>query len=328
MEPFTSRNDGRPPKGWFNSPLDQRAEAFYKDNGFLVLDRAVGEPELDAILTEAADLCRNRDGLIENLPTAPDDLDDEAVMSRALCIHYPHKLSQLFLRMLSHRVIVETLTRLIGPDVKCIQSMMFFKAAGKPGQAWHQDEIFIPSRDRSLAGAWLALDDATIENGCLWVIPGSHKPGVIWHLEQHNDPRFDCTREARGFPYTAADERPVEVKRGSIIFFNGYLLHRSLPNVAKRGYRRSLVNHYMSAQSLLAWGWTEGINSGWQDFRDFVMVAGHDPYAYKGLEDLSKPYLRSEDSIHGCGRPSSRPPGRGNPATAVRGNPATGVAGR
>jgi hypothetical protein len=47
--------------------------------------------------------------------------------------------------------------------------------AGKPGQAWHQDETFIPTPDASLCGVWIALDDATVDNGCLWVQPGSHR---------------------------------------------------------------------------------------------------------------------------------------------------------
>ena len=76
--------------------------------------------------------------------------------------------------------MVVALTRVIGPDVKAMQSMLFIKAEGKPGQAWHQDEYFIPTRDRSLTAAWIALDDATTENGCLWVLPGSHRRGVIY----------------------------------------------------------------------------------------------------------------------------------------------------
>ncbi|HEV8556570.1 MAG TPA: phytanoyl-CoA dioxygenase family protein [Actinophytocola sp.] len=42
-----------------------------------------------------------------------------------------------------------------------MQSMLFIKSAGKPGQAWHQDEAHIPTRDRSLTAVWIALDDAT-----------------------------------------------------------------------------------------------------------------------------------------------------------------------
>lgn len=76
-------------------------------------------------------------------------------------------------------------------------------------------------------------------------------------------------------------------------FYNGYLLHRSLPNYALSGYRRVLVNHYMSAQSLLPWrAPKEGEHMAVTDYRDIVMIAGEDPYAWKGLENLAKPYIR------------------------------------
>jgi ectoine hydroxylase-related dioxygenase (phytanoyl-CoA dioxygenase family) len=204
-------------------------------------------------------------------------------------------------RMLAHPAIVEVLTGVIGPNVKCMQSMLFIKASGKPGQAWHQDEFFIPTRDRSLTGAWMALDDATVENGCLWVLPGSHRHGLIWPQHKHGDPRFDCTGEAMEFPYSDDDAVPVEVKKGSIIFFNGYLLHRSLPNYAPSGFRRSLVNHYMSAESLLPWqGFEPGTPIATADYRDIVMVAGRDPYAWKGTEERAGAHVRPSGE-GGCG---------------------------
>ena len=184
--------------------------------------------------------------------------------------------------------------------------MLFIKAAGKPGQAWHQDEIYIPTRDRSLTGGWIALDDATVENGCLWVIPGSHSHGILWEQHEHNDRRFDCAHETIGLPYSDNDAVPVQVKAGSVVYFNGYLLHRSLPNRAAKGYRRALVNHYMSAESLLPWMTTlsrdlkPGTAVARADVRDIVMVSGKDPYAYKGVENIHKPHVRPAGE-GGCG---------------------------
>jgi len=181
-----------------------------------------------------------------------------------------------------------------------LQSMLFLKAAGKPGQAWHQDEDYIPSRDRSLIGAWIALDDATVENGCLWVIPGSHRDGILWPQYPHKDPRFDCAHESYDFPYTDTDAIPVEVKAGSVVFFNGYLLHRSLPNTKATGFRRALVNHYMRAESLLPWTFQEGVPIAKMDYRDVVIVAGKDPYAFKGYRDIARPGVRPAGE-GGCG---------------------------
>lgn len=274
-------------------PLQPDDVAFYHEMGYLIVHDALTADELDELRDEATRVCRGDLGDIRGVTPADPDESDDDVLRRYLCIHFPHKLSDVMLRYLSHPAIVEVLTKVIGPDVKCMQSMLFIKASGKPGQAWHQDEYFIPTRDRSLTGAWIAMDDATVENGCLWVIPGSHRHGVIWPQHEHNDRRFDCTGESINFPYTDDDSVPVEVPAGAIVFFNGYLLHRSLPNRAKSGYRRVLVNHYMSAQSLLPWKPPRaGEHMAIADYRDIVMIAGQDPYAFKGIEDLAKPHVR------------------------------------
>ena len=123
---------------------------------------------------------------------------------------------------------------------------------------------------------------------------------------EHDDRRFDCTGEAFQFPYSDDDAVPVEVKAGSIVFFNGYLLHRSLPNRAQGGYRRVLVNHYMSAESLLPWRTpSEGEHMAIADYRDIVMIVGQDPYAYKGITDLAKPHVRPSGE-GGCVRDPDR----------------------
>lgn len=291
-KPFDSWIDAKRPSGYFDSPLGAAEKQFFDDNGFFVLDQALSTDEVDAINADAVRICRNEEGAIEGSAAAPAELSDFEVLQEMLCIHFPHKLSRQMRDTLKHPAIVQALTTVVGPDVKCMQSMLFLKSAGKPGQAWHQDEDYIPTRDRSLIGAWIALDDATVENGCLWVIPGSQKPGVLWKQEWHGDKRFDCAFESRGFPYTSADEVPVEVKRGSIVFFNGYTLHRSLPNRAKSGFRRALVNHYMSASSPLPWRIVENQSVAMLDYRDIIMVAGNDPYAWKGIEDIARPHIR------------------------------------
>ena len=99
-------------------------------------------------------------------------------------------------------------------------------------------------------------------------------PVVLFNRDQ-DDPRFDCTTEAFDFPYADSDAVPVEVPAGTALIFNGYLLHRSLENSGRHGYRRALANHYMSAESLLPWS-PPGPHEhmGIADFRDIVLVAG------------------------------------------------------
>lgn len=296
---WSSHRNGLP-AGWFRSPLGEDAARFFDENGFLVVEDALTAEEVQALRDDAAAICRGRRGPVGGLSEDDPSLSDDEVMARTLCIHFPHKISPLMRESLAHPGMVEALTTVIGPNVKCMQSMLFIKSSGKPGQAWHQDEFYIPTRDRSLTGGWIALDDATVENGCLWVIPGSHRPGILWEMFEHDDRRFDCSAESRGWTWTNDDAVPVEVKAGSIVFFNGYLLHRSLPNMASAGFRRCLVNHYMSAESLLPWYGLMPGGGGQADYRDIVLVAGVDPYAYKGTVDLAGVHVRPSGE-GGCG---------------------------
>lgn len=252
--------------------MRQLAEEYVRD-GYLVVEGLVDEADRRRVVD---DTCKFLTGEypVANLP------DDGQI----LAVHFPHWVSPVALDMVRHPGITDVLERITGahlPEwdgaVKCMQSMLFFKPSGLQGQAWHQDERFIPTRDRSLVGAWISLDDATVENGCLWVIPGSHRTGMLWPTRDHGRPdEFDPTGEAYGFDDAGAV--PVEVAAGSVVFFNGYLLHRSLRNRAA-GSRRSLVNHYMNAWSPLPWLVDQGIDVGTADHRAVVSVSGDDPYA-------------------------------------------------
>jgi hypothetical protein len=178
--------------------------------------------------------------------------------------------------------------------------MLLIKAPRKPGQVWHQDESHIPTRDRSLTAVWLALDDATVDNGCLWVVPGSHRSGVLYPTRDRTDARFD-TPEAHGFPTV-----PTRLCRSSSWrarrWSSTTICCTACSRTAARG-RGALVNHYMSAESLLPWfSPHDGEPMGTLDHRDVLLVAGEDPYGAKGTVDVMRPRLRPE--------PSGAPPAR------------------
>jgi phytanoyl-CoA hydroxylase len=276
--------------------------AGYEREGFVVVNDLLDDADLATLRSEAARICRGDLGEIPGITRTAADETEEDVLARYLCIHHPHKTSGVAAAFIAHPPIVEVLVELIGPNVKCMQQMLFIKASGKPGQAWHQDEDYIPTRDRSLIAAWIAMDDATVENGCLWGIPGSHAPGILWPMKQTDDPDFDCNDESYGFPYADDEGVPIEVAAGSVVFFNGYLLHRSMRNRAVSGFRRSLVNHYMRCESLLPWRRPpEDVFVAQHDHRDVVVVAGRDPYASRGYEDVVFTHVRPEN--HGGCRP-------------------------
>lgn len=268
----------------------------YRDQGCLVIEGLVTPDQVEALRADAVKICRGAYAA-EALPPVPAEWTDEQATRQYLCLHQVHRISPVQLELgVKHAGIAAVLSQLIGPDVKCMQSMLFLKPPRFPGQAWHQDEIYIPTRDRSLTGAWIALDDAAVENGCLWILPGTQRGGYLYPQRAHDNPaEFDFAPESYGFD--ASSEVPVECPTGSVVFFNGYLLHRSAKNRSDR-YRRVLVNHYMSAQSLLPWHPPgPGERMATADYRGVVLVAGQDPYAWKGTVDESAVHVRTFDPV-------------------------------
>ncbi len=283
-------------------PLNDEQVRSFVENGYLIAPGLVSAEEVEELRRDTVAVARGAYAS-ENIPPAPPEASDAEILQGILCIHQPHYISPVMERYVRHPEVCGALSQITAAhlpywdgSVKCMQSMLFVKPPGFQGQAWHQDEIYIPTRDRSLIGAWIALDDATIENGCLWVVPGSHRQGYLYPQHPHNrDAEFDFAPESFGFD--ESEEVPVEVKAGSVVFFNGYLLHRSRKNRSEI-YRRVLVNHYCNAWSLLPWSLKEGESVANADRRCIIPVAGVDPYYWKGTDNPPKNvYLRACKAI-------------------------------
>lgn len=112
------------------------------------------------------------------------------------------------------------------PVVK--QSMYIFKQPGIGGEVVpHQDNSFLYTLPTTCTGLWLAVEDATILNGCLWAIPGSHKNGLVRRFIRNEDGvHFDKPSPS----YDQKDFVPVEVKAGSLVVIHGDLIHQSFEN--------------------------------------------------------------------------------------------------
>ena len=279
----------------------------YVDQGFLIVEDLFDAEDIKAMTDEAPKIARGGNGF----PALLEDVDkktDRELEEEILCIHFPHAGSEVIKDYVCDERVAHVLSKVTAAhlpkswwdgSVKCMQSMYFCKPPGMPGQAWHQDEIYIPTRDRSLIGAWYALDDATVENGCLWVIPGSHRNGVLYQQKSHGgNPEFDGAPMSYGFDDST--EIPVEVKKGSVVFFNGHLLHRSAKNRSKDDFRRVLVNHYMNSYSFLPWGPNaEGESCARYDRRNVMFVSGKDPYPERPLEEFNHMSLRGTSEGEG-----------------------------
>lgn len=272
--------------------LDPATAAAFAEDGWARVENAIDQEVVDTLKDEITALCRGERGLVAGWSPPPADATDDEALRRYVAVHFPHKRSEP-IRALAHDPrLVALWTGLLGPDIKCVQTMAFIRPPGGPGQAWHQDEHFIPSRDASVRGIWLALDDATIDNGCLWVVPGSHRHRRLWRHAPHADPDCDPVPRAEPPPGTLAGAIPVPAKSGDLIVFDGYLLHRSGPNRTD-GPRRAIGLHGVRAATRMPWMGAEQRGPiGGADCRDFELVAGEDPYRDEPKAALLLPWMR------------------------------------
>ena len=136
--------------------------------------------------------------------------------------------------------ILELVTDLFGGRVDCFLSQFIFKNPGAWGQPWHQDSFYFPFDQSPQVGLWLAISEATLENGCLWVLPGSHREPIHEHVPDR--------RPGANLGYVEivdhdmAQAAPVLIEPGDLLVFHSHLMHRSSDNMSS-GLRAAMVFH-------------------------------------------------------------------------------------
>jgi ectoine hydroxylase-related dioxygenase (phytanoyl-CoA dioxygenase family) len=110
---------------------------------------------------------------------------------------------------------------------------------------WHQDEAYwAADLSYHAIGGWTALDDTTVDNGCLWFVPGSHKGGVLAHRHMGGDPAVHILEFADDVDVSAA--LPVPLRAGGTTFHHPRTIHGARPNTTDRR-RRAWANEYQLA---------------------------------------------------------------------------------
>ncbi|MEM9689470.1 MAG: phytanoyl-CoA dioxygenase family protein [Pseudomonadota bacterium] len=144
--------------------------------------------------------------------------------------HAMHDLDPVF-DAFSHTPELAELARGLGlenPGV--IQSMYIFKPPRIGGEViCHQDSTFIYTEPETCVGFWFALEDATVENGCMHFIPGAHKQPLKQRHFRQPDGRFQ-TIELDPTPWPESRKLPAEANKGDLVIFNGRAPHLSGPN--------------------------------------------------------------------------------------------------
>jgi len=144
----------------------------------------------------------------------------------------------------NHPRLRALLGAVLGEDYAPYSSMALCKPAGIGAEKpWHQDlAYFSVNRFDGVAGVWIALDYAKVENGCMHVIPGGHRTGPRSHYWS----KVDC--EITTDEINPADAVPIELPPGGLMIFDGLLPHETPANKSNLR-RRALQFHYRSAST-------------------------------------------------------------------------------
>ena len=125
--------------------------------------------------------------------------------------------------------VTDHVVDLVGPHLDCFLSQFIFKNPGAWGQPWHQDSYYFPFEPaRPVVGVWLAVTEATLENGCLHVLPGSHREPVHEHVPDRRPDANLGYVEIVDHDMAAAE--PVLMDPGDLLLFDSHLMHRSTDN--------------------------------------------------------------------------------------------------
>ncbi len=225
----------------------------YRQQGYFTVDGLFTAGEVESVRSEITKIVRRYPngpaGLVEFEPSvesgenAPEEVE---LRVRKLSNVVRHNI--FFRKLAFHPMMAAVATALLGPDVVLLQSIMLLKPPHiGSAKVWHQDNAYFRRDPNHIAGFWVACDDATVENGCMHVIPGSHTRGILEHGGFKNE---YGTLKAPSFEEAVA----VPLKAGDALIFHGELLHGSPPNnTAAR--RRSMQYHYASSKCRRSKGW-------------------------------------------------------------------------
>lgn len=212
------------------TPAQQNA--FAKD-GYLLVEQVLEPAMLTTMRDVTLALIEASRPLIESNERY--DLDDghSAAQPKLTRIKLPTKVDPIFDQALRSSRITEVLQDLLGADVSLITSKLNTKAPGGGAAVeWHQDWAFYPHTNDNVLALGVMLEDVTLENGPLMVIPGSHKGPILSH---HNHDGVFCGAIDPTDPHFHFDQAvTLTGKAGDMTVHHARTLHGSAPNTSDR----------------------------------------------------------------------------------------------
>lgn len=270
----------------------------YKEDGFVVLEEAIANAELDKLkaaalqIVDEFDINKHRAVFsTSDRDSGRDDYffdsaekvhcfleegalgpDGELLKPPRLAInkigHAMHDLHPVF-RAFCRQPLFGKVLRDIGYQAPLLwQTMYIFKQPHIGGEVrWHQDGSYLISEPSAVTGIWIAIEDANRDNGCLWVQPGGHRSPLREIYQVDWKKRTGVLTDLDSTPWPAANEAvAVEVPAGSVVIFHDHMPHYSSQNRSDYS-RHAFTLHVAESES----GWS---GSNWLQRRtlgDFIL---------------------------------------------------------
>ena len=243
--------------------------AFYRDEGYLILENRVPDDVMASIRREIERFKQMARGMTAS--DAKIDLEDSHTpdQPRIRRVKLPHTQSAVVDDLMRSDHILAPVRDLIGPDIRLQTTKLNMKSAGYGAAVeWHQDWAFYPYTNDDVLAVGLLIDDMTEENGPLMVFPGTHKGPVLNH---HNNGVFAGATDLVAEGLDMKDAVPLIGPAGSISIHHARLLHGSALNRSTRD-RRVIFYEMMAADAFpLSIGRAKW--EGWEEF-DSRMLCG------------------------------------------------------
>ena len=232
--------------------LSQTQKQSWNEKGFILIPNFFPEDKCIEINQTVVDIVRSMAGNSEEFNHAYIDqghigiremkpsqkienIEDE--MSKVFRLHQ----TGIFNEFIKRDDLLNIVEDILGENIDCFLSQFIFKNPGAWGQPWHQDSSYFPFDRAPQVGAWLATSAATKENGCLVILPGSHKEVIHEHLPDD--------RPGSNYGYTEIKdhdfkkEMPLFLNTGDLLLFHSFLMHKSYDNKSNNR-RTAMVYHF------------------------------------------------------------------------------------
>lgn len=248
------------------SGLTTEQKSSYQDNGFLIVENVLTPAEVNTLRSACSEVEEMAQSLDHRTPAIwprilPSGRRVIDIVKGAVFQHSE------FLKACTHSNVLDKVASLVGPHIQHHHSKLNWKPPLPPEIAsqgwkigWHQDYAFFPHTNYDLPACAIYLDDSVTENGCMNVIPSSHRGGPLNHMK---DGSFTGVCQQ---PEAYSDEslwQEVRVSAGGISIHHPLMLHSSGSNISGNA-RRTLVIQYRAADNVQIAGRTSHLGWGFQ----------------------------------------------------------------